>query len=123
MKLFSSRKIAFLTLFILYFVGIFLYFLHPIGTEGDVFHHLSTGKHIWRHHALPSVDSYTYTMKGYTLIPNAWGTDLLYYGVYILFGFQGLSVLVALEALSDSYLSDSQKENIQNFYQGYSRQN
>lgn len=86
-----------LLLFIIIFV--FFFFLHPVNGDGDIFHHLLSGKFITEHLQLPKIDEYTFTVNGKPWIANAWGTDVIYYILYSALGPIGISASVALQAV------------------------
>ncbi len=86
-------------LLFIFFLFIFIFFLHPVGGDGDIYHHLYTGRDILQYHAIPSVDKYTFTENGSHWIANAWGMGVIFYLIYIIFGGTGLSIFVSLIAV------------------------
>lgn len=80
-------------------IFIFLFFLHPVQGDGDIFHHLNTGKYIFEHGQLPQVDEWTFTAQGRSWVANAWGTGVIYYLLYTTFGPTSISIFMALQAV------------------------
>jgi hypothetical protein len=79
----------------LFFLIVFLLFLHPINA-GDFFHHLNAGKYIAQYHALPYTDDLSFTAYGKPWVADAWGTDFVLFAVYQWAGPAGISILFAL---------------------------
>ena len=61
----------------------------------DLFWHLSAGRWIWAHAAVPSVDSFSFTRYGQPWVDFEWAAQLLFYAVNTLAGLRGLWVLKA----------------------------
>lgn len=89
------RKMKRGIVFLLFFGFIFLLFLHPIDS-GDFFHHLNSGKYVVERFSLPYKDNLSFTAYGKPWVAYAWGSGVLFYGVYFLFGPVGISFLFAL---------------------------
>jgi len=70
-------------------------FLAPVSNP-DVYWHLSAGRYIVEHQALPSADFLSHTMGGSPWIDFEWLTQLIYYGLYAAWGFAGLIALRVL---------------------------
>lgn len=66
----------------------------------DTWWHLSAGKWIWVHHALPNVDPFSYTRLGEAWHYPGWPVELLMYGLYRLGGLGALNVAVALTVVA-----------------------
>lgn len=64
--------------------------------DDDVFWHLETGRYIVTTHHVPSTDIFGYITQGQPWMPFEWGWDVLTYGIYLLFGYTGLSILRTL---------------------------
>jgi hypothetical protein len=58
----------------------------------DVWWHLKTGEWMWKHHAIPWTDPFSYTFAGAEWIDFEWLFQALIYPVYRLGGFEGLIV-------------------------------
>lgn len=82
-----------------FFIGIFIFFIHPLGGDGDFFHHLNTGQYVLETHSLPQTDIYTFTAYGMPWVGYAWGTGLLFYILYSTLGSIAVSLFVALVAV------------------------
>jgi hypothetical protein len=79
----------------IYFIFIFLLFLHPVNS-GDFFHHLNTGKYIAENLKLPYQDFWTFTAEGKLWVAHSWGSGLVYYLIYKLLGYGGVCFFIAL---------------------------
>ncbi len=96
----SSGKLLIRILAGAVFVVLFLYHINPVGL-GDMYWHLNTGRWIWEHGALPDDDPFTYTLsdgidtRQQLILQSYWLAQLLFYGVYKMFGPWGLIFLKA----------------------------
>ena len=81
--------------FLLFFGFIFLLFLHPIDA-GDFFHHLNSGKYVVDHLALPYKDNLSFTANGLPWVAYGWGSGVIFYFLYSLFGPNSISIFFAL---------------------------
>lgn len=86
------------------FFVIFLLFLHSINA-GDFFHHLNSGKYVIEHFRLPYVDDLTFTAYGKPWVAYGWGSGVIYFIIYKVAGFPGISLLfAALGTLAAAFL-------------------
>ena len=95
-----KKRLMFLVLFSL----IFVVFLRPVTGDGDVFHHLATGKYVVTTHRLPTVDEWTFTAHGQPWVAHSWGSGVIFYLLYRTFGPTGISVWVAAMAVVTCFL-------------------
>lgn len=86
-------------IYIVFYILVFIYFLHPISPDGDFFHHVNTGKFIVENHGFPYLDTYSFTAVGHPWIAHSWGMGLIFYFVYSVFGDWGISIFVSLIAV------------------------
>lgn len=93
------RKIAALCVLI----ASFFLFLHPVNS-GDFFHHLATGRDIVTTGKLPRTDTWTFTAFGKPWIAHSWGSGVVYYLIYTLAGYHGISVFFALIGVATVWL-------------------
>ncbi len=70
-------------------------FLAPL-YEDDLAQHLAVGEWIWRHHALPFVESFAWTRVGQPFYAYSWLVQVSAYGMLRAFGPWGLHVLEAV---------------------------
>lgn len=88
-------KTSEIALAIALFAGIFLFFTGPIG-HGDFWWHVSTGKWIWEHSALPGEDPFAYTTtpgpepRKTLLLQGYWLAQVIFYLVQKHTGFYGI---------------------------------
>lgn len=87
-----------------FLILVFVLFLHPVGGDGDIFHHLATGKYILAHHALPYFDTFTFTAAGKPWVAYAWGSGVIMQVLFQTFGPIGLSILAAAVAALTAFL-------------------
>jgi hypothetical protein len=66
----------------------------------DVWWHLQTGKMISAHHAIPTVDVYSFTVYGKPWLVHEWLSLVLSWQVFDRFGFAGLNVAKSLLILA-----------------------
>lgn len=102
-KNFSKKILKFLGI-LLAITVVFLWFLHPIVIEGDIFHHLYSGRWIIENHQISSIDEWTFTSKGELWVANAWGSDIVFYLIFSSFGYIGLSILFSLIGVTTIFL-------------------
>lgn len=72
-----------------------LFSFRPI-TDSDIGFHLHGGKWIFEHHRFPDKDSYTYTVNTHDYVDLHWLFQIFVYGVYLMAGFNGLTILQTL---------------------------
>jgi hypothetical protein len=94
-------KTSGIALTIALFAGIFLFFTHPI-SHGDFWWHVSTGKWILEHNALPKGDPFAYTTnpapdpRKNLLLQGYWLAQVIFYFVQNHTGFQGIIIFKAV---------------------------
>jgi hypothetical protein len=81
----------------LFLLAIFLLSIRPIG-ENDTGLHLMTGEYIVTHGTVPLYDIFSYTAQGMRWIAHYWLSDVVFYFIYLLSGFWGLIIFIALLA-------------------------
>ncbi|MFZ0662111.1 MAG: hypothetical protein WAM66_05420 [Acidobacteriaceae bacterium] len=59
-------------------------------SDPDMWWHLKSGEIIWKTHAIPTVDLFSFTAFHHALVPQEWLSQLLIYGAYRLDGYSGL---------------------------------
>lgn len=79
----------------LFLIFIFIFFLHPVGGDGDFFHHLNSGRFVLENHTLPKVDEFTHTANGKPWVGYAWGAGVIFYIIYKGLGPIGINLFVA----------------------------
>lgn len=94
----------------IFFAAAFLYLLQPVGAEQDFWWHLSTGKWIWEHGALPDCDPFSLfatprpaasemlVLKGY------WLSQIIYYLLYLAGGLTAVCILGATAMVATIFL-------------------
>lgn len=82
-------------LLFLLIAGSFFLFLHPIDS-GDFFNHIVTGRYIAENWSLPFTDTLTFSAYGKSWIAHSWGSGLLYFVIYQMFGIPGINIFFAL---------------------------
>jgi hypothetical protein len=55
-------------------------------TDSDTWWHIRSGEYIVKHHEIPKTDPFSYTRFGEKWIDHSWGSQLVLYGAYELFG-------------------------------------
>ncbi|MBI2020023.1 hypothetical protein HYS94_01230 [Candidatus Daviesbacteria bacterium] len=80
---------------ILFFIGIFVIFLHPIDSDGDFFQHVNIGRHVLEKQSLPYVDDLTFTAEGKSYLGYSWGSGIIFYLIYKYIGPIGVNLFVA----------------------------
>ena len=83
-----------------FFIIIFLFFLFPIGGDGDFFHHLNTGKYVIQNLKLPQVDEFTFTAQGKEWVGYSWGVGVIFYLLYSNYGSLPINFLVSALAVA-----------------------
>jgi len=89
---------------ILFFLGIFVLFLHPIDSDGDFFQHVNIGRSIISEKGFPRYDAFTHTAAGSTYIGYSWGTGVIFYLLYKYTGSIGVNLFVASVAMLTFFL-------------------
>ena len=84
-------------LIFLFLTVIFVSALFPIDNPDTGFH-LATGKYVAITHSVPLYDVFSYTGNGARLIDHYWLSDLIFYLFYVLAGYWGVIVIVAIMA-------------------------
>jgi hypothetical protein len=59
-------------------------------TDTDTWWHIRSGAYIVDHHAIPTTDPFSHTRFGRDWIDHSWGSQLVIYGAYKLFGGAGV---------------------------------
>lgn len=88
---------------IVFFAALSLLFLHPVNS-GDFFHHIATGRDIVQTGTLPRTDSWTFTAVGKPWVAHSWGSGVLYYLIYSLAGYHGISVFFAIIGVATTWI-------------------
>lgn len=81
----------------IFLLAIFLLTIHPIG-DYDTGYHLMTGKYIVTHGVVPLYDVFSYAAQGARWIAHYWLSDVVFYLTYLIAGYWGLIIFVALLA-------------------------
>lgn len=82
-----------LTIFLLLILG----FLHPISAlTQDLGRHLLTGEIIWETKTIPLTNLYSYTYPDFPFINHHWLSEVIYYFIHSLTGFNGLLIFTIL---------------------------
>lgn len=90
----SSRPIVrgAIAAFILVLYGIWL--ARPIDlTTADLGRHLKNGEMFFQERVIPETNLYSYTYPDYPFLNHHWGSGVIFYAIWRLAGFTGLSVL------------------------------
>jgi hypothetical protein len=66
--------------------------------DPDLWYHLKVGEIIWNTHAIPRVDSFSFTAAGHPWVAQEWLTQLTLYGVYHVGGYAGLMLWLCVFA-------------------------
>jgi tetratricopeptide (TPR) repeat protein len=69
-------------------------------SDPDIGTHLKAGKWIVENRAVPAKDTFTFTVNDHDYLDANWLFQVLSYGIYLLAGYNGLSVFVAMLSLS-----------------------
>ncbi len=91
----SANKNIFLTAIFLCAVFLFTFFAINNTDLGFI---LKTGQYIWEHHEIPHNDIFSFSAPGVDWIAHYWLTGVLFYGIFLLGGYLGLKISVALVA-------------------------
>lgn len=86
-------------LLLIFLLGIFFLFLHPIDNDGDFFQHLIIGRSALTNMKLPLTDVFTYTATGHEYIGYAWASGVLFYLIYHALGPVGINIFVSFVAV------------------------
>lgn len=84
---------------VLFFVLIFIFFLHPFDENGDFYHHINTGKYILQNHSFPHQDIFTHPFYGREWIAHSWLSGVIFYSIFKLWAGVGISFIVSLVAV------------------------
>ncbi len=79
-----------------FFLLVLLYFFHPIplqGTNVDLGHHLLLGEITTKTLSVPQTNLISFTHPEYVFVNNQWLSEVVYYLIKSIFGFNGLIVL------------------------------
>jgi hypothetical protein len=66
--------------------------------DPDLWYHLKIGEIIWRTHAIPRVDSFSFTAGGHPWVAQEWLSQLTLYGFYHVGGYAGLMLWLCVFA-------------------------
>jgi hypothetical protein len=82
------------------FLGVFIAALllgpRMLNMDGDLPRHLAMGRYVLQNGLPPSTDVFSYTNNGKPFAPHEWLTGLTFYGIYSLFGLNGIVILAAV---------------------------
>jgi hypothetical protein len=67
----------------------------PLASD-DVWINVKAGERIWREHAIPAVDDYSFTRAGAPWINHEWLANVIFFGAWAAAGVNGLILLKAL---------------------------
>jgi hypothetical protein len=77
------------------------YLAHKIDlTVGDLGRHLKNGQLFFDNGLIPETNLYSYTNPNFPFINHHWGSGVLFYGIYRLSGFFGLSIALIVISLA-----------------------
>lgn len=66
--------------------------------DPDIWWHLKTGQLIWASRAVPTTDPFSFTCFGEPWVAHEWLAQVIFYGIFALWGFIGLVVMKAVLA-------------------------
>jgi len=90
------RRIIYLIIFLLLFVG----FFHPVySITQDLGRHLISGEIILKIHSVPKVNLFSYTYPNFPFVNHHWLSEVIYYILFQKIGFNGLLILNTTLAL------------------------
>ncbi len=93
----SNEKLLLVLLFAIVFFCVFSISYYAIRVSNDEFWHIKTGKYIVQHgYHLPQKDIFTYTASNIDWVNHEWLSQVLFYYVYNLGGFQGFVLFKAI---------------------------
>ncbi len=72
--------------------------------DNDTWWHLSAGDWIWRHHAVPHTDPFSYTFAGKPWIAHEWLSELLMSRAFAAGGWPGIMLLTAVCAAAGVWI-------------------
>ena len=106
----KSLESRLIYLFLLYpFLALIagLYSLQPL-EDYDFFWHIATGRWIVEHHAIPYTDPFSFTTSStsshvHFVLSGYWLSQVLYYAMYYIFGWNGIILLRFLIMLALIY--------------------
>lgn len=93
----SSEKLLLYSLFGIVFFCVFSISYYAIRVSNDEFWHIKTGEYIVQHgYHLPQKDIFTYTAGNMDWVNHEWLSQVIFYYVYSLGGFQGFVLFKAI---------------------------
>jgi hypothetical protein len=87
------------TIFFIFFLLVFLFFLRPFEGTGDFYHHVNTGRYIVETHQLPNLDTFSHTANNLPWVAHSWLSGLIFYLILQNFGEFAISIFGALLAV------------------------
>jgi hypothetical protein len=80
--------------------------------EPDLWWHLRNAAWTFAHHKPPALDTYTFTLAGFSWLDHSWLSELVLYGAYHTWGLRGIFVIfaVVVSALSLGMFALSKEE-------------
>lgn len=82
-------------LFLGIFAAVILLAPRMLNQDGDLPRHLAMGRYVWQHGLPPTADVFSHTNTGKAFAPHEWLAGAIFYGVYALFGLNGIILLAA----------------------------
>src|SRR5436190_23282855 len=83
------------------FTLLFILFFHPItAITQDLGRHIKTGEIILQTHTVPKTNLFSYTYPDYPFINTHWLSEVVFYVVSQVVGFQGLLVFTTMIVLA-----------------------
>ena len=83
------------------FLFLFFAYFHTISAiTQDLGRHLLTGKIILDTHQIPKTNLFSYTYPNFPFLNHHWGSEVIFYLIFKIFGFNGILVLTTLLILS-----------------------
>lgn len=64
--------------------------------DPDTWWHLKLGQEVWQTHAIPSLDSWSYTVNGHPFVAHEWLGQVSLFAAFHWFGYTGLQVWLCL---------------------------
>jgi hypothetical protein len=92
----NSSYISTLFIFCLSVLGITIFTTDQTLSDPDIYLHISAGRWIDIHHAIPSVDPFSFTALGQPWVSHEWLSQWLLFTAYQLSGWAGLVLLGAI---------------------------
>lgn len=112
----NLSQIFYRFIFLIVFIILCLYFLHPIPLQGpnvDLGHHLLLGKTIVDTGKVPDINLFSYTYPNYQFVNSQWLSEVIYYLWYSLFNYNGL-ILLGLFLITTAFYFVLTAENFKN---------